>query len=730
MNQPQRLPGPASVPLAKVTTPPAAPARPAEVELSSVWTAFTTTLSRRRALFALVFGGVLAAVIIVALITPKRFTTEVKLIAGNPNGVAQTQNAQTGLPILNALLLANTAQSAETYAELFTETPVVQRVIDDLKLKTTATALTGAIKVKPVTNTNIISLSVTWKDPQIAAAIANEFASVFVAREADLVASQANGALSFLSKQLPIAQRRLVAAQGNLSRYESSHHIADLGAQTTAVVASAAAVDAKISATQLEKRQAEAQIASISAQLVGMKPSSPGGESVAQNPVLQQLRSQLANVEIQLASAEQQFTDEHPTVVHLKQQVDDLTKQIARTPTTIVAATNTIANPVYQQLSQLRANAKATSASDDAQLVTLTRQRAAINPQLSALPAATARIATLSREVKVAEGVFNALQQKYDDATVSRASGISDVTITQPANAQTATKTPHVVLNVAVGTVLALVVSLAIVFLVDWMDGRIRDEHDVETGLNLPVLASIPLLPIGGAGAKAIPANLRSATQEAYYQLVLAMRYSTDRPLRTVTITSPLKGDGKSTVAVNVASALGEIAISNNELVARVLVIDADLRRPSLHKKLGVENGRGLSDILVGRAGLEDCAQRTELPGVDVLTSGLTSPNPIRLLQSNRFDELLREACKKYVTVIVDAPALIPVLDAAIVAAKTDGAVMVLSAGVTDMRATRKAMARLEAVGVSDLVGTVINRAAPPKDDYSDYFASALPALE
>lgn len=728
MNELQPLPDTRAVSLA--TAAASARSRPAEVELSSVWTTFTATLSRRRWLFLLVFFSVLTAVVAVAFLTPKRYTTEVKLIAGNPNSVSQNQNSQTGLPILNALLLANTAQSAETYAELFTETPVVQRVIDDLKLKTTATALAGAVKVKPVTNTNIVSLSVTWKDPQTSAAIANDFASVFVARQADLVASQANGALSFLSKQLPIAQQRLLAAQGNLSRYEASHHIADLSAQTTAVVAAAAAIDAKISATQLEKRQAEAQVASLSAQLAGMKQSSPGGESVAQNPVLQQLRSQLANLQVQLASAQEQFTDEHPTVVRLKQQIDDLTKQIAKTPATIVATTNTIANPVYQQLSQLRANARATSASDDAQLVTLTRQRTAINPQLAALPTATARIAELNRQVKLAEDVYNALQQKYDDATVSRASGISDVTVTQPADAATATKTPHLVLNIAVGAFVALLLALAIVFLVDWMDGRIRDERDIESGLNLPVLASIPLLPLGGTGAKAIPANLRTATQESYYQLVLAMRYSTDRPLRTVTITSPLKGDGKSTVAVNVARALGEIAISNNEREARVLVIDADLRRPSLHKKLGVENGRGLSDILVGRAGLEDCTRRTELPGVDVLTSGLTSPNPIRLLQSSRFDEVLREACERYVTVIVDAPALVPVLDAAIVAAKTDGSVMVLSAGVTDMRATRKAMARLEAVGAGDLVGTVINRAAPPKDDYSDYFTSALPAPE
>ncbi len=273
-----------------------------------------------------------------------------------------------------------------------------------------------------------------------------------------------------------------------------------------------------------------------------------------------------------------------------------------------------------------------------------------------------------------------------------------------------------------IATIVGILLGLGIVFLVDWFDGRIRDERDVENELQLPVLASIPELP-SGDGAAAIPASVRNATMESYFQLVLAMRYSSDRPLRSVTITSPLKGDGKSTVAMNVAGAFGEIAVSSIEREARVLVIDADMRRPSLHKKFEVSNEIGLSDILIGRASLAQAVQRTDRPGVDVLTSGTPSPNPIKLLQSNRFDALLREARERYVTVIVDAPALVPVFDAAIVAAKTDGTVMIVAAAHTDVRSTRKALSRLESVGVNDLVGTVVNRSTTKVDDYSDYFA-------
>jgi capsular exopolysaccharide synthesis family protein len=709
--------------------PPHHAQRQVEVDPVAIWQTFLATVLRRRVLFAGVFGAVVLTVALVTFLSPRMYTTDVKMIAGNPAAVAQNpQQAQTGLPVLNALLLANAAQSAETYAELIGESPVVQHVIDDLNLKADVRSLQGAVRVKPVTNTNIISLQVTWTDPVMSAKIANDFATVFVSREAELVASSATGALDVIQKQLPEARRRLDLAENNLSKFQTSHNIADLGAQTTALVGAASNIDAKINSIQLEKQQADAQIGSLSVQLAGMSATAGGGNSVAQNPVLPQLRGQLAALQVQLGSARQQYTDSHPQVISLKQQISDLNREIARQPATIVATTSTIANPVYQQVSQQLAAARAMSASDSAQLVQLTKQRAGINPQLAKLPAESAQMLGLQREKKLAEDTYNALQQKFNDATIARTTGISDVTITQPASSSLATKTPHVTTNLMIGAIVGLLLALGIVFLVDWFDGRLRDERDVETELGLPVLASIPLMP-SGDGARAVPANVRNAAMESYFQLVLAMRYSSDRPLRSITITSPLKGDGKSTVAMNIAGALGEIAVSSIEREARVLVIDADMRRPSLHKKFDVPNEFGLTDILVGRASLSQAVQRTDRPGVDVLTSGTHSPNPIKLLQSSRFDALLREARERYATVIVDAPALVPVFDAAILANKTDGTVMILSANHTDRRSTRKAIARLETVGVNELIGTVMNRSTANIDDYSDYFATGSAAL-
>jgi polysaccharide biosynthesis transport protein len=702
--------------------------RSPESDPIGIWYAILGILKRRGWFMLGVFGGVLAIVVAVTLVTPKRYTAEVKLIAGNPGTVASSgAQVQTGLPVLNALVIPNTAQSVDTYVELLSERPVVERVRDDLKLDATIAKLSDAVKIKPVTNTNIISLSATWSDPDSAANIANKFASVFMARQAELVSGQATAELNFLAERIPVAMQNLQDAEARISAFATTHHIADLTATTAATVTAAAAIDAKINSVALEAQQANAQIASLTSQMAGMRSSTFNGSNVVENPVLAQLHTQLAQLQVQLDSAMGLYTDQHPLVRSLKRQIAGVQRQLGHTPATIVAQVNTVANPVYQQQQQLVAAARATSAGAAAELATLAKQRTEMNQQLAALPASSRRMAELTRQQKSAENVYNALQAKNDDLLISRTTAMSDVTITEPARAYAATKSPRLLLNVIVGAIVGLLLSLGLAFVVEWLDGSIREEQDVEQEIGLAVLASIPLLPSGSKG-RLTPLTLRDAFQESHFQLVLAMRYSSDRPLRTVAITSPSKGDGKSTVAVNVAAALGEIAASSVDADARVLIIDADLRCPTLHNVFGVRNDLGLTDILIGRATLAECVRRTERPGVDVLTSGAHSPNPIKLLQSDRFEALLEDAQRRYVTIIVDSPALIPVYDAAILAAKADGTVMVVSAGRTDVRSARRALSRLESVSVN-LIGTVVN-CATKVDDYGDHFAASNTHLE
>ena len=689
--------------------PVASPATEQTQQLHGLW----RTLQRRARPMIAIFLGFIGLVLIFSLLVPKSYTTEIKVIAGNSSAVPSgTDNTDSQLPVLNALLAATGVQSAETYVELFQETPVANQVSENLRLGMSAHDLLQHVSVKPITNTSIIDLAVTWSNPRTSALVANEFGKVVVDRQRDLVSSQAQQAIDFLKTQLPAADKSMHDAQMRLANFEANHHIADINAQTQSYINTLGTLDGKIGQTQADMQQARAQLASVGGQLAHTPANITGGTTVAENPVLQQLQTQLSQVQVQLNTAEQQYTDQHPTVIALKQQEQQLQSEIARQQSTVTASTNTVPNPLYQQLQQQQAQYQAQVAADQAQIAELQRQRTALNPTLQKLPAQAAALADLQRAAQSAQDVYSALQQKYNNANIARDTALSDVTVTQPAAPNAARVSPNIMLNMLLGILLGLTLAIVGAFVIDYLDGSIKDEREVEEELALPPLAQIPLVRMRN-GVAALP-WVRTLTIESFLQLVTSIKYASDSKLDTLVITSPSQGDGKSTISVNVALAMAE-------LEPRVLLIDADLRRASIHTKLHMKNERGLSDVLVGRAKLGDVVQKTKYPGLDILTSGTPTPNPIKLLESQRMDDMLREAGEQYRCVIVDTAALSVNLDAAVVSRKVDGTVVVLSAGSTDLREAKNALRRLTQVGVKNILGFVLNRVVPRRSDYGAY---------
>ncbi len=672
------------------------------------------TLQRRMRPMIAIFLGFVGLVLIFSLLVPKSYTAETKVIAGNSSALpsGSDTNANSQLPVLNALLAASGVQSAETYVELFQETPVAQQVSQQLGLKMGAKELLSHVSVRPVSNTSIIALAVTWSNPKTAALVANTFGSVVVDRQRQLVSSQAQQAIDFLKTQLPQANKTMHDAQMKLADFEAKHHITDINAQTQSYISSLATLDGDIGKTQADEQQAKAQLASAQSALSHTSATITGGTTVATNPVLQQLQTQLSQVDVQLQTAEKEYTDQHPTVIGLKQQEAQLRNEIAKQQSTVVANTNTVPNPLYQQLQQQQAQYQAQMAADQAQLSALTKQRDQMNPTLQKLPAQAAILADLQRNSQSAQDVYTALQQKYNNASIARDTALSDVTVTQPATPGSTRVSPNLMLNLVLGVILGLALAVVGAFVIDYLDGSIKDEREVEEELALPPLAQIPLVRMRN-GVAALP-WVRTLTVESFLQLVTSIKYASDSKLETLVVTSPSQGDGKSTISLNVALAMAE-------LEPRVLLVDADLRRASIHTKLHMKNERGLSDVLVGRARLTEVAQKTKYPGLDILTSGTPTPNPIKLLESPRMDDLLREASEHYRCVIVDTAALSVNLDAAVVSRKVDGTVVVLSSGQTDLREAKTALRRLQQVGVKNILGFVLNRVVPRRSDYGAY---------
>ncbi len=679
-------------------------------------------LVRRARPMLAIFCGFIAFVALLTLVLPKSYTTTVKLIAGNPGGTAQGiapgEGPNSDLPVLNALLAGTGLQSPETYVELFQEFPVAQQVIAALKLDVSPRELLHQVDIKPVTNTPVIALSVTWNDPKVSAAIANAFGTAVVDRDRDLVTSQAESAIGFLSTQMPAAQREMSDAQTRLSAFEASHHIADITAQTQSTIAELATLDGKLGQTQADARQAQAALGSVRSELGSTSPTIQGGETMAMNPVVGQLQTQLAQVNVQLKTALEQYTDQHPAVIALKNQAAELRSEIARQQSTVVSNTNTVPNPLYEQLEQQAAQFSTQVASDTATVAALHDQEKSLQPILASLPSQTAALADLQRQAKSAQDVYSALEEKYNNAAIARDTALSGVTVTQPAMPQFAIVRPNLILNLLLGVALGAVLAVLGAFVLEYFDNTIKDGRDAEAELALPALGGVPLVRMRN-GMPEVP-WVQTLTTEAFLQLVTSIKYATDATLETLVVTSPSQGDGKSTVALNVALAM-------SELDPRVLLIDADLRRPSLHLKLSTKNDRGLSDIIVGRSRFEDVVQGTRYASLDILASGTPTPNPIKLLESPRFDALLAEVKQRYRFVVIDGSALSVNVDSAIAARKADGTVIVLSASRTDMREARMALRRLQQVGVHNVLGFALNRVEPTREDYRPYELEAAP---
>ncbi len=680
-------------------------------EREAVWP-FLETLARRRRLAAGIFAVTLATVGALTAISPKGYTTHVELIAGASGSAGDSSAAaQTTLPVLNALLAASNMQSSETYVQMLRETPVMMRTISDLHLNLSPQRLLDHVTVKPVTNTSIVDVAVSWRDPQGSARVANGLASSIVAFRRDLVTRQADTTIAELQRQLVPAAADMRRTADDLAQYQSRIGVADAAAQTQNTLAASAALDQKAAQAPIEAQQAAASLKVVEAQLARTPASVSGGGSSQPNPIAAQLRTQLSQVEVQLQTALKQYTEDYPAVKTLRAQKTQLERELAKQPAMIVASESTVANPIAQQLTQAASQLRVQLAAAQSQMDTVRRQRAQFDAQIRRLPAQTQRLADLQRRARMNEFVYDALNRKLSDATIARTTTLSDVAVIQAASASDATVTPSLSLNLVLGAIVGLIIALTGAIVVDFLDNSIKTEHDVEERLSLPLLATLPML---GTAAKPAPPWVQRVMIESVLHLVTSLRYASSTELKTVAFTSAAPGEGKSTVAL-------AAAIAYAAMKPRALIVDADLRCPTLHTKMGLDNERGLSDALVGTASFHEVVRATQHPGLDAVTSGTHTTNPAGLLQSEAFERFLATAREAYAMVIVDATACGPVADATLVCSRVDGSVFVVARDETDIRIALKSMRRLHGSGVRNILGAVLNKIVPSKNELGAY---------
>jgi capsular exopolysaccharide synthesis family protein len=302
------------------------------------------------------------------------------------------------------------------------------------------------------------------------------------------------------------------------------------------------------------------------------------------------------------------------------------------------------------------------------------------------------------------EGGQGAARLGIQNIEIERRARLRDVGQVQPS------KTAMFVLTVLA----ALLLSFGAAYLRDFLDDTIRSKADYERFLSLPQMGTIPKIPGKDPAERdaSILKNPRSLVAEAFRAVRTGIIFSRrDEELRSFAITSAVPGEGKTTVAANLAITLAQADRG------KVLLIDADLRKSRIHKALGVENTIGLTNCLVGSATFEEAVQSTDLESLHILPSGPMPPNPAELLGGRKMTEILKTARQAYEKVILDTPPLLAVTDPSLLAAQVEGTFFVIAVGRTAGRAVQRAVEVLKGVGVVP-TGAILTHMRSAKGDY------------
>ncbi|MBK6886829.1 MAG: polysaccharide biosynthesis tyrosine autokinase [Tetrasphaera sp.] len=359
-------------------------------------------------------------------------------------------------------------------------------------------------------------------------------------------------------------------------------------------------------------------------------------------------------------------------------------------------------------------------------VVTRAYELARLKPQGSitvAVPLDTnlIRIKVVRRDPREAANLANAFIDSLAEAVTKTENGTVDgsaptglpsvvkIQTFTPAMASTIPSAPRVKLGLALGLLLGTLAGLAVAGVRSVLDRRIRSEKGVEEEFGVSVVGLVPVHSrqegnrrLAGVESRVVGGD-GFRTVEAFKELRTNLQFmNPDRPPRVIAVTSPLPEEGKSTVALNLA-----VTIASRGQA--VILVDGDLRRPTVAKSFGLVSGVGLTDVVVGNASLDEVINEIpETPNLRVLACGPIPPNPSEILSSERFGQILRELSNDAM-VIVDAPPLIPVTDASIIAARFDGALVVVQAGRTTRDQLGKALSNLAKVNAR-VLGCVINR--------------------
>lgn len=533
-----------------------------------------------------------------------------------------------------------------------------------------------SLTIEPVRNSRLVELKVLNNDADLSARIANTMARDFIAMSIERKADSSVYARQFLEDQIKQTKAKLEESERLINDYAKKNEILNLGGDRgNATTQTFVDFSAALSKAEQDRIKAE----SLYNELKNNPENAP---DVLENRAIQTYKEQKAKLEAEYAKNLAIFKPDFPAMVQAKAQITELDARIKAEVDTI--------------LGSLKAQYQAAKKQEDS----LRSKVASTRSEVLTVQDRNVDLSLLKREADTNRQVYDSLLQRLKEVSVTAGITTNNVSIVDEASVPLFPAKPKPLINLGLGLILGLFLGMLAALLREQMDDSIKHADEVEKEFGLPLLGLIPYTkPDKGmeeSVAMLAHGDPRSAFAEAYRSMRTALQFSTGEGApRRFMVTSCGKSEGKSTTAL-------ALSINFAQLGQRVLLIDADMRKPSVHKSLLMPNERGLSNLLTGDMhGNEILIQPTRVPNLSVLTAGPTPPDPVELLMGPKFGMLLEKAQELgFTQVVIDGPPLLGIADAVVLGNQIQHIVFAIKAGETKKASIKDALRRLRHAGL------------------------------
>ncbi|HET6453231.1 MAG TPA: polysaccharide biosynthesis tyrosine autokinase [Armatimonadota bacterium] len=694
---------------------------------------FYRIISRRRWM-VLALVGVTSASIYLSTLNEKPYYSAAVQIMPSDTALYRPILPSPGASIAGALGERQTDSQLPNLLSLIKSRRVAERTIQVANLNEDPDSLLGRVEVGTAPNpgarsrqemgTDIIEIKVSDTHPKEAVRTVNALAHVFANFYQEISHQEASDNRRFLESELARAGSEVDRTSEKLKGFKRDNRITSIADATSAASADMRQAVAQRDSARAALANAQAKLNEVNRQLLLVGPTRTVYEGTSNTPMVTELETQLAQLTRQLNEARSKYEEVHPQVVAMKDSLEEVRRKLNGERGKLKTTTQVVRNPVYESLLQQRSTLAADRDGLAAQLGQLEASAARASGALK--PGMDVNLARLEGEFLAAQATYQTIQSQLNQARLNEkeTTATGAIRVIDEAVEAVGPLGVNRWAYMFLGAVLSLIVAAGLAITLDSLDNRIRTNLDVERLLGLPVTALIPKsLDSTDTGlARAVYTQPLSPISEAYRFLRTDLLLSSEAiGAKSIMVATAKPGQGGTCTVANLGISLAQDG-------KRVVLVDGDMRRPSLHRIFKVQNERGLSNILANEKDLEDVILSTEVENLLVIPAGPTPSNPSELLGSQRMKALLQKLTENADYVLLDTPSAVAFTDAVVLSRIVDGVLLVVRAQQVPRGAELQVRDLLNKANAT-ILGVVLNDVQPEMVDSYYYHSHYYPDM-